>query len=280
MERVFRPLGARPSGSQALVPQERGGGVARARKGGRWITVAAPALLLLFLLAFAVHRLTAGVGGPTATQAPEVRVAQRPAAQAAPPSADPTAPPTPDAVADLKLQPDRPVPDATAGASPRADESPEPRSSPPAAAPSAAPRSGEARRSEDVAPATAARSSEARERAARGATPAPRPSATRVLAAAPPERRTQRATAPRRRGCAPGSPEDHCIYQDVLAAHNRLSASYERAKRSGVPAEYLFGVRARWARARKVADDEPDAAIARYNRLADFLDRSSRGERR
>lgn len=125
-------------------------------------------------------------------------------------------------------------------------------------------------------------SEKARQRPRSELTLTPRAATRRVIAAtrgARSARPSQKKSVFSPERCTSGSLEDRCIYQDVLSAHDRLSASYEQAKRNGMPAEYLTGVRARWARARRVATDEPDKAIERYNRLADFLDRFSQAER-
>jgi hypothetical protein len=73
-------------------------------------------------------------------------------------------------------------------------------------------------------------------------------------------------------GCAPNSPENRCIYQDVLDAHGRLYRAYERARVRGVSNRDLTIIARRWREARNRADDDPDGAIRRYNQLADQLD--------
>lgn len=73
-------------------------------------------------------------------------------------------------------------------------------------------------------------------------------------------------------GCPPNSPENRCIYQDVLNAHGRLYRAYERARVRGVSSRDLTVIARRWREARNRADDDPDGAIRRYNQLADQLD--------
>lgn len=307
MERIFRPLSGRQPIADAPTRFDREGLTRRthARAGAaRWITWAAPALLILFIAAFAVRQLTADFADRSAPNSPAERVAQR---SAVPPRAEPIAPPEAEPRPEAGANPPSNVEDAPRPS--RATPAPvfyarvEPRSEPdgarPAVAPSPAPRAREtAPRARETArpalvaasdlhvredasrsastPAPAARPGGTREAVAARPSPAPRPAA--VAPSVRPVRRPQLASSPAPARCTPGSEEDHCIYRDVLTAHNRLSASYERARRSGVPGLYLYGVKVRWERARRIAEDEPDEAIARYNGLADFLDRSSRGE--
>ncbi|WP_277969130.1 hypothetical protein [Sphingomonas echinoides] len=77
-------------------------------------------------------------------------------------------------------------------------------------------------------------------------------------------------------GCAPGSLEDRCIYQDVLDADARLRLAYSRARRSGVSAGRLTAINRRWIRARERSLDDPDGTIERYDALAGALDRARR----
>ncbi len=74
--------------------------------------------------------------------------------------------------------------------------------------------------------------------------------------------------------CPPGSPDDRCIYQDVLNADARLRQAYRRARQAGVPYGQLESVNRQWNRARDASQDDPDGTIQRYDRLADSLDRA------
>jgi uncharacterized protein YecT (DUF1311 family) len=73
-----------------------------------------------------------------------------------------------------------------------------------------------------------------------------------------------------------GCTDDECLYRDVLAADRRLRRAYDRAVRAGVSSDWLAGVNRRWVRARDRAQDDPDGAIDRYERLAEALDAERR----
>ena len=74
-------------------------------------------------------------------------------------------------------------------------------------------------------------------------------------------------------GCRPNSPDDECIYADVMRADRRLHAAYTQAVRVGVRRTALVSVNRRWRQARELAEDRPDEAIRRYDALASDLDR-------
>ena len=84
-----------------------------------------------------------------------------------------------------------------------------------------------------------------------------------------PDRRT---AAPLQRDCPPGSEENRCIYQDVMAADARLRLAYKRARQAGVAENILRTTNLRWRQALQRSQDAPDLAIERYNRLATMLD--------
>ena len=109
--------------------------------------------------------------------------------------------------------------------------------------------------------------------------PAMRPPTQQIVPATRSASARDPAPAWRRRGggvavsdCPPGSLDNRCIYQDVLAAHGRLFRAFERAKEDGVSNRDLTAVTRRWREARDRAEDDPDGAIRRYNQLADQLD--------
>lgn len=76
-----------------------------------------------------------------------------------------------------------------------------------------------------------------------------------------------------RDGCRPNSPDDECIYADVMRADRRLHAAYTQAVRVGVRRAALVSANRRWRQARELAEDRPDEAIRRYDALASDLDR-------
>lgn len=254
MERVFRPLAGRspapeyePAFERDARTRRRSAGV---RGGFRWLSFAAPVLLVLFVAAFAIRF---GITEPAAYRSAREPSAEPPAQAVAPRStavAAPAAAPRPVPVAEEVARADRTRP-LTAEAPPR-EAGPElPMQEPEIATRATRPTFG--RRTERPT--------------ARAAGPA-------VVASAASERRISRA--PRRSAssdepCAPGSEEDRCIYQDVMHADARLRAAYARATRNGVPTSDLAGVRRRWSRAQRVSLDAPDEAIRRYDRLADEL---------
>lgn len=99
-----------------------------------------------------------------------------------------------------------------------------------------------------------------------------------------PEVRARAAMRPDRRAAARDGgareddrcTDDECLYRDVLAADRRLRRAYDRAARAGVSSDWLAGVNRRWVRARDRAQDDPDGAIDRYDRLAEALDAERR----
>lgn len=116
----------------------------------------------------------------------------------------------------------------------------------------------------------------------------PTPSPSREAAEAPREPRaaadsrdggaadTDIAAAPdvRRNAAACWRDPDRCLYQDVLAADQRLVRAYQRARQAGVPARQMRDIRRRWDRALDGALDEPGEMIETYDGLADELDRT------
>lgn len=270
MERVFRPLAGRspaPEHQAALDRHARAGrGSAGLRGGFRWLTFAAPVLLVLFVAAFAIRFAT--------VESAASRTARKPSAGPLAPAAAPrdtaviassAAKPSPVPGIVLKIvelaRADRSRPSTAEPSEPTPRE----------AAP--APRAGA-----PAVPARAALADKGRRTESRAARVGTAPVLAAVKSKArPPRARTRPSPAEAR--CPPGSLEDRCIYQDVLNADARLRAAYERATRNGVRTSELAAVRRRWARAQRSSLDEPDETIGRYGRLADELDSLSGAER-
>lgn len=109
-------------------------------------------------------------------------------------------------------------------------------------------------------------------RATAAATASSRPADVRAPGRAVPGR----PALPADDGCTPDSPENRCIYRDVMAADARLRRAYDRAADAGVSSSWLAAVNRRWERARDRVEDEPDRAIERYDQLAEALDAERR----
>lgn len=252
MERVFRPLAGR---ARASDPTGYDDGDVRRRaappRGGRWVTFAAPVLLVLFVVALAVRY---GLSTPTVAQSVP-RSAGRPLASApAPRDTDRN-------VRVIDLQPIARRPD------PRGvGQGPQVPQQKPAAFFAAVPPAEQAseRIAIDSRPVR------------RLVASANRPGSVRPRVI----RRERTRTPPRLARCASGSLADDCIYGDVLAADGRLRTAYDRAVRGGVEAEELGAITRRWSRARRISLDEPDVTIQRYERLAAELDDLRRDGRR
>lgn len=234
MDRIFRPLAVRPATAAAMRPATV---VGRARRRSRWWVLGAPALVLAVGTALGLTAIREGWQPPVATTRPAIADAYRVRTpdMASRPSGVP-ATVEPESVAAAPA-PDAGVSDVDAPAPvARADDLP----------PSDAPTMRPSTRT--IVPAT--RSAPVRDPAIR--------------------RRRDGGVAGS--DCPPGSLENRCIYQDVLAAHNRLYRAFERAKADGVSNRDLTAVTRRWRDARDRAEDDPDGAIRRYNQLADQLD--------
>lgn len=242
MERIFRPAAGRFRARMPVSPAagRDGDDRPRARGGMRWVTLAAPVLVVMSVGAFAVRQ------GTTLWRA------ERPAPAA-------SAEPRPQAAAPLTAA-------ATASTpAPVPVSVPAPASSP---GPDPAPRatSSVERPVEAAAKKAAEKKAIRRDRAlaARGDRSRPRP----------------RSSAAARTACPPGSRSDFCIYRDVTSADRRLRAAYARATRDGVRTKELAAIRKRWVRARRVSLDKPHETIRRYHGLANELDYMRRGGRR
>ncbi|MGR6329074.1 hypothetical protein ACU5AX_08415 [Sphingomonas sp. XXL09] len=234
MDRIFGPLVERRTTAAAARPAVVAG---RQRRRSRWWMLGAPALVLVAGTALGLTAIREGWQPPVAatrSATPDAYRVRAPAMASRPSGAPAMV--EPDSVAAAPA-PDARNADVDAPAAVARDAD-----SPPSDAPAMRPPT------RTIIPAT-------RSAAVRG------PAIQR--------RRDGGVTAP---DCPPGSLENRCIYQDVLAAHNRLYRAFERAKADGVSNRDLTAVTRRWRDARDRAEDDPDGAIRRYNQLADQLD--------
>ncbi|WP_242182449.1 hypothetical protein [Sphingomonas sp. CARO-RG-8B-R24-01] len=257
MDRIFRPLNDR---SVPAIPLADRPVPARRWRKGRAVTFAAPALVLLATTALAI-------GYVRQAQTPPSRAAATPPAKAYA------------AVVPTSPTPPRPMPsDMPTGSD---DASPMPQEN----------GGGDV----TMANAAAAAGSVPLARMPAAVSPRPRPAVRPAYAATRTRSATPAASAPGNRvspsfrartdaedaasagRCPPGSNEDRCIYQDVLAADARLRRAYRQARQGGVPTWQLTEINQRWRRARDLAQDDPDGTIQRYDRLADQLDRARQG---
>jgi uncharacterized protein YecT (DUF1311 family) len=245
MDRIFKPLAKR--GLASAMPLDRAGPGKKSRGGRRWrgLTIVAPVLVVAASTMLAVGYVRQDTPHPavTATTVPDSTSFR----SSTPPSA---------AVQTVALV----APSVRTGSEMLVDadgnRTMEPR----------APAIEPLRRTTGEAGDAATRAIPADRRAR--STPSSTPTAAEAVRPA----RGGSAAA----GCAPGSLEDRCIYQDVLNADARLRLAYSRARRSGVSVRQLTAVNRRWIRARELSLDDPDGTIERYDALSDMLDRARR----
>ena len=76
--------------------------------------------------------------------------------------------------------------------------------------------------------------------------------------------------------CLPESPDDRCIYQDVMNADARLRRAFKSAVQGGVSRPALLSVLREWNIARRQATSDPDQTINRYEQLKSALDQEIR----
>jgi len=244
MDRIFKPLARR--GLVGTVPLDRTGPGKKARGGRRWrgVTIVAPVLVVAAstVLAVGYARQDAPRPAATATIVPDTAALRS--------TASPSA-----AVQTVALV----APSVRTGSETLVDADGN-RTTEPSAPAIAPPR----RMSAETGAAARSVPVDRRTRAASASVPAE--------AEAVRSTRGRSAAA----GCAPGSLEDRCIYQDVLNADARLRLAYSRARRSGVSVRQLTAVNRRWIRAREMSLDDPDGTIERYDALADTLDQARR----
>ncbi|WP_375403546.1 hypothetical protein [uncultured Sphingomonas sp.] len=276
MERIFQPLAGR-----ALVPafhhDERPRRRGRAGRARRWAPYAASALLALIVAALAIGYGITDRSTPGAT---------RIAAAVPPPMSLPTTV-------------DVPVPSISSTIDERSNATspatvPSPEGSP--AVPSATNRPATSpprvaafaavlpRRADEAASGPRAAASidpVPPARLLRATVPArpeaePRRVASSPVAIAASRRAARSRTAAAARPCVPGSEDDRCIYQDVLAADARLRRAYDRALQAGTANLWMSAIKRRWVDARYDSLDDPDGTIRRYDRLAAALDNKRR----
>jgi len=247
MDRIFKPLAKR--GLASTVPLDRVGSGKSSRGGRRWrgLTIVAPVLVVAASTMLAVGYVSQDSAHPRSAS----RAAIAPDRTSLRSTASPSA-----AVQTVALV----APSVRTGSEMLVDadgnRTVEPR----------APAIEPLRRTTGETGDAAARALPAE----RGARSAPSSMLTEPEVARPARRGSTAA------GCAPGSLEDRCIYQDVLNADARLRLAYSRARRSGVSVRQLTAVNRRWIRAREMSLDDPDGTIERYDALADTLDRARR----
>lgn len=247
MERIFRPVAGRRASS---VPSRKAAAPDRRRRASRLLLLGVPALVVAAGASLGLD----AIGGEPAAKVTTARAATATVRPVAIPSAAPAA----DETFAEQVAPDVPGPDVgTRNVEPpvvlRSASLPD--ETPQHFRPLRPPLARVVQAQPDQEPPVAAQAE----------SPAPVRSARRLREVATPVA-----------DCPDGSPEDRCIYQDVLSADRRLRVAYERARQEGVEKLVLSVVGRHWREARERAEDDPDGTIRRYDYLASRLDDFSR----